>query len=125
MNVEILLVSTIARLSWRKSLKGQSAQSHTNKGFFNLPLLPDCKDCSTIATAQKAAELEPSNPHPLVALAIAYWGKGDHPLAVQAYRKAIGVDGRYGDRAFLAYLKEAGFHADQIHLSQQVLAQSL
>jgi tetratricopeptide (TPR) repeat protein len=78
-----------------------------------------------IATAQKAAELEPSNPHPLVALAIAHWGKGDRPLAVQAYRRAIGVDGRYGDRAFLAYLKEAGFHIDQIHLSEQVLAQSL
>jgi Flp pilus assembly protein TadD len=78
-----------------------------------------------IATAQKAAELEPSNPHPLVALAIAYWGKGDRPLAVQAYRRAIGVDGRYGDRAFLAYLKEAGFHVDQIKMSEQVLAQSL
>jgi Flp pilus assembly protein TadD len=78
-----------------------------------------------IATAQKAAELEPSNPHPLVALAIAYWGKGDRPLAVQAYRRAIGVDGRYGDRAFLAYLKEAGFHVDQIKMSEQVLVQSL
>jgi tetratricopeptide (TPR) repeat protein len=30
-----------------------------------------------IATAQKAAQLEPSNPHPLVALAIAQWAKGD------------------------------------------------
>jgi tetratricopeptide (TPR) repeat protein len=78
-----------------------------------------------IATAQKAVELEPSNPHPLVALAIAHWGKGDRILAVQAYRRAIGVDGRYGNRAFLAYLKEAGFHADQIRLSEQVLAQSL
>jgi Flp pilus assembly protein TadD len=80
---------------------------------------------AAIATAQKAAELEPSNPHPLVALAIAHWGKGDRALAVQAYRRAIGVDGRYGDRAFLAYLKEAGFHIDQIHFSEQVLAQSL
>jgi tetratricopeptide (TPR) repeat protein len=78
-----------------------------------------------IATAQKAAELEPSNPHPLVALAIAYWGKGDRSSAVQAYRQAIGVDGRYRDRAFLAYLKEAGFHIDQIKMSEQVLAQSL
>lgn len=78
-----------------------------------------------IATAQKAAELEPSNPHPLVALAIAYWGKGDRSSAVQTYRRAIGVDGRYGDRAFLAYLKEAGFHVDQIRLSEQVLAKSL
>jgi hypothetical protein len=33
--------------------------------------------------------------------------------------------GRTGDRTFLAYLKEAGFHIDQIHLSEQVLAQSL
>ncbi len=78
-----------------------------------------------IATAQKAAQLEPSNPHPLVALAIAQWTKGDRPAAVQSYRQAVQVDGRYGDRAFLAYLKEAGFHADQIRVSEQVLAQSL
>ena len=78
-----------------------------------------------IATAQKAAQLEPSNPHPLVALAIAQWTKGDRPAAVQSYRQAVQVDGRYGDRAFLAYLKEAGFHADQIRLSEQVLTQSL
>ena len=77
-----------------------------------------------IATAQKAAQLEPSNPHPLVALAIAQWTKGDRPAAVQSYRQAVQVDGRYGDRAFLAYLKEAGFHADQIRVSEQVLAQS-
>jgi tetratricopeptide (TPR) repeat protein len=78
-----------------------------------------------IATAQKAAQLEPSNPHPFVALAIAYWGKGDRPSAVQAYRQALGVDSRYRDRLFLAYLKEAGFHAGQIRLSEQILTQSL
>lgn len=78
-----------------------------------------------IATAQKAAQLEPSNPHPLVALAISHWAKGDRPTAIQAYRQALQVDSRYRDRAFLAYLKEAGFHADQIRQCEQVLAQSL
>lgn len=78
-----------------------------------------------IATAQKAAQLEPSNPHPLVALAIAHWSKGDVATAVQTYRQALQVDGRYRDRPFLAYLAEAGFHPDQIRVAQQVLAKSL
>ena len=75
-----------------------------------------------IASAQKAAALEPDNPHPWVALAIAQWGKGDHQAALNSYREAIALDQRYSDRDFLEYLNEAGFSPAQIQLSQQVLA---
>jgi Flp pilus assembly protein TadD len=73
-----------------------------------------------ITTAQEAAQLEPSNPHPLVALAIAHWSNGDSPAAQQAYRQAVALDARYNSLDFLQYLDEAGFSADQIQLSQLV-----
>lgn len=75
-----------------------------------------------IAHGQEAARLESSNPHPLVALAIAHWDKGDRQAAQQAYRQALALDGRYGDRSFLAFLAEAGFSQDQIQVTEQVLA---
>lgn len=77
-----------------------------------------------IATAKVAAKLEPTNPHPLVALAIAHWGNREVDQAKAAYRQAIAVDSRYGDPGFLTYLDEAGFSADQIQRSQQVLEAS-
>ncbi|WP_233743928.1 tetratricopeptide repeat protein [Leptodesmis sichuanensis] len=77
-----------------------------------------------IATAKEAAKLEPTNPHPLVALAIAHWGNRDIDRTKAAYRQAIAVDARYGDPGFLAYLNEAGFSADQIQRSRQVLEAS-
>jgi Flp pilus assembly protein TadD len=75
-----------------------------------------------IASAKRAAELEPNNPHPWVALAIAHWNNGESKLAQQAYQQAIAQDGRYGDRDFLKHLDEAGFSASQITVSRQVLA---
>jgi len=77
-----------------------------------------------ISTANKAATLEPSNPHPFVALAIAHWDSDDRLRAQLAYRKALDLDGRYSDRDFLTFLKEAGFSPDQIKISQQVLSAS-
>lgn len=74
-----------------------------------------------ISHAQAAAKLEPSNPHPFVALAIAFWGKGNKTQAMQAYRQAISLDGRYRDRQFLSDLKAAGFSADQITRSAEIL----
>lgn len=74
-----------------------------------------------IENAQKAMQLEPDNPHPLVALAIAQWGKGDPAIAQQTYQQAIALDSRYADSAFLDFLNEAGFSPDQIELSKQVL----
>ncbi len=75
-----------------------------------------------IAYAQKAIELEPSNPHPFVALAIAQWTAGDRTKAKTIFREAIGVDARYRSPEFLNFLNEAGFSADQIQTAKQILA---
>ncbi len=75
-----------------------------------------------IAAAQTAARLEPDNPHPLVALAIAEWSSGDQAAARQSFQQAVALDGRYGEAEFLNFLAEAGFNAAQIALAQQVLA---
>jgi Flp pilus assembly protein TadD len=77
---------------------------------------------SAIMTAKKAATLEPGNPHPLVALAIAYWGSGDRTAAKLAYRQAQNLDIRYGDRSFLAHLKKAGFSPEQINTTGLILS---
>jgi Flp pilus assembly protein TadD len=77
-----------------------------------------------IANGKRAASLEPDNPHPLVAIAIAHWDNGDRICAIETYRDAIGVDSRYKEANFLDYLKEAGFSPDQIETSKQVLAAS-
>lgn len=75
-----------------------------------------------INAAQEAAKLEPDNPHPLVAEAIAHWTQGNQAAAQQVYRQALSLDARYNDAAFLNYLNEAGFSSEQIRLAQQVLA---
>lgn len=74
-----------------------------------------------IANAEKATQLEPNNPHPFVALAIAYWEQGHQPRAQQAYQQAIDLDARYVDTTFLDYLNEAGFNNQQIETAKQVL----
>lgn len=75
-----------------------------------------------IASAKKAAILEPSNPHPLVAEAMNYWSLGDRASAKLAYRKALNLDPRYSDRAFLEHLKEAAFNDKQIEIAKEVLS---
>lgn len=78
-----------------------------------------------IATASQAATLEPTNPHPLVAQAIAQWDNGEQSVAQQVYRQAINLDPRYRDRPFLAHLREAGFSPGQIQTTEQVLTASV
>ncbi|EKQ70898.1 Flp pilus assembly protein TadD [Leptolyngbyaceae cyanobacterium JSC-12] len=75
-----------------------------------------------IATAKEAAKLEPNNPHPPVAQAIAHWGNGEIQQAQALFRQAIALDPRYSDTSFLTYLDEAGFSAAQIQQAQAVLA---
>lgn len=77
---------------------------------------------SAIATANIAAALEPANPHPLVALAMAHWDKGDRAGAKLAYGKARNLDSRYSDRAFLTHLGKAGFSSDQIRTTERILS---
>lgn len=78
-----------------------------------------------IAAAQRAVQLEPDNPHPQVALAIAHWSNEDLAAAQQAYQQAIELDGRYRSDAHLPRLKRAGFSPKQIELSTVVLQATL
>ena len=78
-----------------------------------------------INTAKRAAQLEPTNPHPLVALSLAYWQSGDRPAALTAYRQAYKLDIRYRDRIFLNHLQQAGFSPEQIETTKQILAATL
>ncbi len=75
-----------------------------------------------IAHSQKASELEPNNPHPFVAQAIAYWSSGDQVNGKKLFNQAIAIDTRYRSPEFLNFLNEAGFSNDQIQLSKIILA---
>ena len=77
-----------------------------------------------IASAKKSAVLEPANPHPIVALAIAHWDNGERKSAIHAYRQALNLDSRYSDRAFLVYLQKAGFSSAQIRTTALILSAS-
>ena len=69
---------------------------------------------------QKAAKLEPHNPHTWIALALIYWDQGDRLKARQMYRRALNLDARYRQPDFLAQLKLAGLSPDQITLVRQI-----
>jgi tetratricopeptide (TPR) repeat protein len=74
-----------------------------------------------VATAREAVKLEPSNPHPLIAEAIAHWGNQARSQAQQSYQQALGLDGRYQNATFLEGLTEAGFSTKQIQTTKRVL----
>ncbi|NMG07385.1 tetratricopeptide repeat protein [Brasilonema sp. UFV-L1] len=74
-----------------------------------------------ITTANRAAILEPNNPHPLVASAIAYWDNGDKDAAKKVYTKAMTLDSRYREQTFLSHLKQAAFSQEQIKKAEQIL----
>jgi tetratricopeptide (TPR) repeat protein len=76
--------------------------------------------CWAIAAAERAIELEPYNPHPFVAQAIAYWSQGDQEAAFAIYQEAAALDSRYWDGYFLGYLDEAGFSPEQIEQSREI-----
>lgn len=75
-----------------------------------------------ITMARRAVALEPTNPHPLIAQAIAHWNNAEQPLAQTAYRQALSLDPRYSDRTFLVQLQAAGFSPAQIQVAEKVLA---
>lgn len=76
----------------------------------------------SVSNALAATRLEPDNPHPWVALAIAYWDQGKKAEAQRAYQQALSLDAGYGDRGFLAHLKDAGFSVDQIKVVERILS---
>ncbi len=112
------LNNAIAAHSWAALLKPNNEIAHYN---LSLALERVGQYDWAIATAKEAAKLEPSNPHPLVAEAIAHLGNQETSLAQAAFRQAIAIDSRYSDSSFLTYLNEAGFSTDQIQRSQDVL----
>lgn len=107
--------------SWASLLKTDNEIAHYNLSLAYQRLK---QTDLAIAYAQKAIELEPNNPHPFVALAIAQWTSGDRASAKRIFREAIGVDARYRSSEFLDFLNEAGFSADQIQTAKQVLTSS-
>ncbi|MEO0948871.1 MAG: hypothetical protein AAFY11_12140, partial [Cyanobacteria bacterium J06641_5] len=74
------------------------------------------------ATAIRATELEPGNPHPWVALALAHWSNGEIPQAQQQYRQAIALDSRYRAASYLEHLLQAGFAPAQVDRTRSLLA---
>jgi tetratricopeptide (TPR) repeat protein len=90
---------------------------------YNLSLayhrLPDLTQA--IVHGEKASELQPSNPHKWVALAMAYWDHGERDRALNSYQTAVNLDSRYRDPAYLDHLQEAGFSAAQITLTRSIL----
>jgi tetratricopeptide (TPR) repeat protein len=92
--------------------------------FYNLALAFERLEIyeGAIAAAERAIELEPYNPHPLVALAIVYQDQNKTDAAQEVYGRAIALDGRYTDSGFLGYLNEAGFSKDQIQKAQAILS---
>ena len=70
--------------------------------------------------ARRATELEPGNPHPWVALAIAFQSQQRSDAARDAYAQAVQLDARYSENTHLAHLSQAGFSPSQIELSDLV-----
>jgi Flp pilus assembly protein TadD len=114
------LGNAIAAHSWAALLKPDNEIA-----FYNLSLAFErVKQYDwAVAAAKEAAKLEPDNPHPPVAEAIAHWGNGEVERAKTAFQQAIALDPRYNDPEFLTYLNEAGFSQDQIVQSQTVLSE--
>lgn len=112
------LLNAVFIHTWAAILEPENEIAYYNLslGFHRLQLYG-----LAIVTAKKAAVLEPSNPHPIVARAIAHWDSGDRSSAKLTYRHAQNLDGRYGDRTFLNHLKKAGFSTEQILTTEQVL----
>jgi len=112
------LTNTVVVHSWAAILKPKNEIAYYNLSlaYHRLHNYP-----WAIATANRATALEPSNPHPVVAQAIAHWDSGDRLLAQKAYRQALSLDSRYHDRAFLTHLKQAGFSSAQIQTAEKVL----
>ena len=113
------LPQSVVLHSWAAMLKTDNEIAHYNLSLAYQRLK---QYDLAIAYAQKAIELEPNNPHPFVAHAIAQWTSGDQSKAKKIFREAIGVDARYRSGDFLNFLNEAGFSNDQIQTAKLVLS---
>jgi len=111
------LSESVAAHSWAIALK-----PNNEIAYYNLSLAMERLGQYewAVSNAIEASKLEPTNPHPLIALAIAHW-KENRSQALTAFQQAINLDGRYKDIKFLDYLQEAGFSPEQIQTSKQIL----
>ncbi|MGB3614826.1 MAG: tetratricopeptide repeat protein [Elainellaceae cyanobacterium] len=91
--------------------------------YFNLSLAAQRMQLYdwAIATAVRAAELEPYNPHPLIAEAVALWSQGRQNEAQQSYRKALSLSPRYGTVELGFYLEQAAFSPEQIAIASAIV----
>ena len=103
-------------------LQAIDRQADNEIAFYNLSLAYQRLEQSDLAVmhARRATELEPANPHPWVALAIALRSQGAREAAGRAYARAIQLDSRYGESSFLGHLSQAGFSSAQIQQSDLV-----
>ncbi|MGF1535011.1 MAG: tetratricopeptide repeat protein [Elainellaceae cyanobacterium] len=74
-----------------------------------------------IDTAARAAQLEPYNPHPLIAEAVALWSQGERDQAQQRYRDALDLSPRYGTPDLDFYLERAAFSPEQIAIAYAIV----
>jgi len=97
--------------SWSALLK-----SNNEIAYFNLSLAYHRQQLYDLALyyARSASVIEPNNPHPLIALALAYWELEDQSRALNFLQQAIALQPLYGDLQNLDQLKRAGFHPTQI-----------
>ncbi len=111
------LAATVLIHSWAAVLKPDDEIA-----YYNLSLALHRLQVYNLAivTANRAAMLEPNNPHPLVASAIAYWDSGDKKSAKSVYAKAINLDSRYSEQTFLGNLKQAAFSSSQIQTVENI-----
>ena len=72
--------------------------------------------------ARRRPSWNPGNPHPWVALALAYWSSGDQVQAEANYWQALRLDGRYTSQGYLDHLEQAGFSRDQIDATGEIWA---
>jgi Flp pilus assembly protein TadD len=117
--VEGDLLSTVAVHTWAAELAPNNEIPHYNLSLaFHRLRWYD----RAIASAKRAASLEPANPHPWIALAIAHWDQGEHTAAQHTLQDALVLNGSLSDPSFLKEdLTAAAFSPDQIRVVQQIL----
>jgi len=75
-----------------------------------------------IAAAERAAALEPTNPHPRWIQALALWDRGDRPAAQALIQETLNLAPQFGDRAFLQEdLQAAAFSPEQIQALDRLI----
>lgn len=111
------LPAAVLTHTWAAILKPKNEIAYYNLSltFHQLQIYP-----LAIACGNYAATLEPTNPHPLVASAIASWDSGDKNTAKQVYSKAINLDPRYRQQAYLNHLILAAFTQQQIYTTNKI-----